>query len=237
VREQDLFFIAGPIVDFALTVLRSDARRPLVVRATASAAGFAAVFWTQAIAYLRLNGRIGPSQLVVRKMYWTAPHALQVIGSPEHGFFWWTPFAVLAIVGLAALSVRNRRIAACLLLQVALQVYIGGSVDSWTVAGGFGQRRLVALTALFVIGYAALQTTLHRPAARRALSVAAVLAVYWNVALVAEFATHLMDRQRLAPAKNAYDAFVTLPREAPALAYRYLFDRASFYQRQPEAGR
>jgi hypothetical protein len=53
--------------------------------------------------------------------------------------------------------------------------------------------------------------------------------VYWNIALSAEFAIGLMDRQRLQPARNAYDAFVTIPREAPSLAYRYLFDRQSFY--------
>ena len=28
---------------------------------------------------------------------------------------------------------------------------------------------------------------------------------------------------------NDNDAFVTIPREAPSLAYRYLFDRQSFY--------
>jgi hypothetical protein len=60
--------------------------------------------------------------------------------------------------------------------------------------------------------------------------VVTVLAVYWNLALIAEFSIGLMDRQRLEPRKNAYDAFVTLPRMAPSLVYRYLFDRASFYK-------
>ena len=40
----------------------------------------------------------------------------------------------------------------------------------------------------------------------------------------------LMDRQRLEPARNAYDAFVTLPLMAPGLVYRYLLDRSSFYK-------
>jgi hypothetical protein len=54
------------------------------------------------------------------------------------------------------------------------------------------------------------------------------------VALIIEFGTGLMNRQRLDPAKNAYDAFVTIPGRVPSLAYRYLFDRASFYrQRRP----
>jgi hypothetical protein len=122
-----------------------------------------------------------------------------------------------------------------MLLMVAFQVYIGGSVESWTVAGGFGQRRFVALSVLLIVGLAAGFSAL---AARAATSGAAVMpkanpiadvAVYWNIALSAEFAIGLMDRQRLQPARNAYDAFVTIPREAPSLAYRYLFDRQSFY--------
>ena len=40
------------------------------------------------------------------------------------------------------------------------------------------------------------------------------LCVWWNVALIAEFGTGLMNRQRLELGKNAYDAFVTLPRTA-----------------------
>jgi hypothetical protein len=39
-----------------------------------------------------------------------------------------------------------------------------------------------------------------------------------------------MDRQRLEPGRNAYDAFVTLPRMAPDLLYRYLMHRSSFYK-------
>jgi hypothetical protein len=111
--------------------------------------------------------------------------------------------------------------------MVALQVYISGSVDSWTVAGGFGQRRFVALTTVLVIGVSAL-LAYGRP--RNAWIAAIAVCTYWNVALTAEFATGLMDRQKLEPAKNAYDAVVTLPRMAPELAYRYLFDRQSFYR-------
>jgi hypothetical protein len=114
--------------------------------------------------------------------------------------------------------------------MVALQIYVGGSVESWTVAGAFGQRRFIALTAAMVIGYAALAQALRLQAARRVLVVLTVLGVYWNLALIAEFSVGLMDRQRLEPRKNAYDAFVTLPRMAPSLAYRYLFDRTSFYK-------
>ena len=62
---------------------------------------FGVVYMPQALAYISLNGHLGPSRLVTRKMTWTAPHAFQVLFSPEHGFLVWTPLAILAIIGLA----------------------------------------------------------------------------------------------------------------------------------------
>jgi hypothetical protein len=234
VREQDLFFAAGPAVDFVVSAARARWHMQNPSRCLAVAAcgvlGFALAFMPQAIAYLRLNGHVGPSRLVTRKMSWHAPHGLQVLFSPEHGYFVWTPLALVGIAGLVSLAVAKRhgetRITRCMLLMVALQVYVGGSVESWTVAGAFGQRRFIALTVFLVIGLA----TVLQSGAKRVVTVVVALAAYWNLALIAEFATGLMDRQRLEPAKNAYDAFVTLPRQAPSLAYRYLFDRGSFYR-------
>lgn len=169
---------------------------------------------------------------------WYAPHGLQVLGSPEHGFLVWTPIAALALVGLARLALGSdrdaRRIGICALLMVAFQAYVAGSVASWTVAGAFGQRRFVAVTILLVIGLAALWSSLRSPS-RRLATVAIVLCAWWNIALMAQFGLRLMDRQRMEPAKNAYHAFVTLPRMAPAIGYRYLFNRGSFYQ-PPERG-
>jgi hypothetical protein len=244
VREQDLFFVAGPALDFAIAAASEFRRDPqcLVTRiksAAAAAIAFALVFSPQALAYMRLNGHLRPSPLVTRKMNWMAPHALQVLFSNEHGYFVWTPLAAIAIAGLVlwaagALPVSpaaSRRVASCMVLMVALQIYVSGSVESWTVAGGFGQRRFVALTSLLVIGLAAAFHAARMPSARRALTSLVVLAIYWNIALSVEFAVGLMDRQRLSPRQNAYHAFVTLPAHLPSLIYRYLFDRSSFYRR------
>ena len=234
VREQDVFFIAGAGLDFLLWAVARGVQRTLREKAVAilaGAAAFAAAYAPQAAAYLVLNGRIGPHASVERKMNWMSPHALQVLFSPEHGFFFWTPLAVLAVAGLFVMWRRRYTPAApALLVMVLLQVYVSGAVESWTVAGAFGQRRFIALTAVMVIGCAALSRAVEK--GRAVLTVLTVLAVYWNLALSAEFATGLMNRQKLEPATNAYHAFVTLPRQAPSLIYRYLFDRTSFYQRR-----
>jgi hypothetical protein len=268
VREQDVFFIAGPVLDFGLWALYADRTRPSLPRVA--------------------NGHLGPSRLVTRKMNWGAPHAIEVLFSPEHGLFIWTPLTLLALAGLvwmfahrgaeaprderaeaprdeeptgsaqpqlrvhrradaprdedragsAQLQLRvRRRVALCMLVMLILQVYVGGSVESWTVAGGFGQRRFVALTALLVIGLAALYEAARNISVRRMLVSITLLAVYWNIALSVEFAVGLMDRQRLSPRQNAYDAFVTLPMQLPSLASRYLFDRSSFYRSTPAVDR
>jgi hypothetical protein len=241
VREQDLFFAFGPALDFGLWALGGFSQGPqsqkpkaqsLIARAAAGVGAFAVVFAPQAAVYMTLNGHIGPHASVGHKMNWMAPHVLQVLFSPEHGFIVWTPLALIAIWGLIAMLLPQKQVAVCLLLMVALQIYVGGSVESWTVAGAFGQRRFIALTSVMVIGLSCLWSRLPRlnTARRSGFYLAIALVVYWNVALIAEFATELMDRQKLEPRKNAYDAFVTLPRQAPSLVYRYLFDRKSFYK-------
>lgn len=249
VREQDAFFIAGPAVDFAVTQLR--ARQTFSVKKLAVAAvgatTFVICFSPQLLAYQALNGRFSPSPLVARKMTWTSPHALQVLLSPEHGFFLWTPVAAIALVGLLlmAISARlsgderphtdRRQIASCLLIMFLATVYVTGSVESWTAAGAFGQRRFVNLTPLLTVGLAVL---LARSGATRTpygLLLAAVLCVWWNLALTAQFGAHLMDRQRLELRRNARTAFVTLPAMGPHLLYRYLFDRQSFYEPESTA--
>jgi hypothetical protein len=274
VREQDIFFVVGPALDFVLSVPgmargRERRRAPAIALVAAAGVGaFALGYLPQLAAYNALNGRPAPSSLVARKMSWSAPHALQVLLSPEHGFFFWTPLAVLAVAGLIVLAVgggrRNpdgtvatdreldstqshgsrttvmsgvrplprtdtARIGLCMLLMVALQVYISGAVESWTVAGAFGQRRFVAITILLVVGLAALQSAVRPGAARLAVKAVIAVCVWWNVALMAEFGTSMMDRQRLELRRNAYDAFVTLPRTAPGLVYRYFTARRSFY--------
>jgi uncharacterized membrane protein YbaN (DUF454 family) len=236
VREQDLFVALGPAVDLAVTALRTPGtvRSSYLRAAAAGCVAFAAGVTPQLLAYGALNGYPGPSKLVARKMSWHSPHALHVLGSPEHGFLFWTPLALLAIAGLVLLAWRARgdlRLAGgCLLLMLALQVYVSGSVESWTVAGAFGQRRFVGVTSVLTIGLAILLVTVPRGLGRVALGAAIALCVWWNLGLTAAFGTGLMNRQRLELARNAHDVFVTVPRLAPELAMRYLTRRESFYR-------
>lgn len=226
------------------STVRTPAAAPsvtaLLLHALAGAAAFLLAYMPQLAAYMALHGYPGPSRLVARKMNLLAPHALGVLASPQHGLFFWTPLVVLALAGLIWLALartgashasRDRRlIALCALAIVASQVYIAGSVESWTVAGAFGQRRFVGLSSIFILGLAALLTQLRADAPRRVVTMLALVAIWWNLAMMAQFGTGLMDRQRLELGRNAYNAFVTIPLRVPELAYRYVFARGSFYK-------
>jgi hypothetical protein len=271
---------AGPSTSRGTLAGQSASRASLAARGALGAIAFGIAYLPQLAAYLAINGHPGPSHLVARKLNWLAPHALGVLLSPEHGLLLWTPLVALSIAGLIWLALQpgrldpsatsvstsasassvpgpasnGRRVAICLLLMLISQVYIAGSVESWTVAGAFGQRRFVGLTALFVVGLAALLTRLTAPSARdsarqgprdakqaahgsRVLPLAAaaaiVIGVWWNVGLMAQFGAGLMDRQRLELGRNTYQTFVTIPKRLPELAYRYLFQRQSFYKTEP----
>lgn len=251
VREQDACLIIGPVVDFGGALLSSIARSTDGRARTQLIGGsfifgaiafmtFVVVFSPQLAAYQALNGGFRPSPLVVRKMLWSSPHALEVLLSPEHGYFVWTPLAILALAGLGWLCMRagnDRRVPLALLVMFAANVYVAGSVDSWSAAGAFGQRRFVNVTPLLIVGIAALIAYTRAPWPRRLLFATVTVCVWWNLALMAQFGTNLMDRHRLEPRRNAYTAFVTLPKMAPDLAYRYLFDRASFYKTTVEPSR
>ena len=244
VREQEAFVAIGPAVDFVWSLVEDrragraqETRRKMMAAAVGGTAFLLCMlpqFWT----YLVLNGRIGPDRHIQNKMLWHAPHALSVLLSPHHGLFFWTPLAVLGVAGLVVKATRSpatnaspdlRRIAICMLVMFASQVYIAGSVDTWTVAGSFGQRRFVGMTVVLVAGVAVLLEEI-RGWQRKVVIAVILVCVWWNLGLIAQFGAGMMNRQRLEPGRNAYNTFVTVPLTLPNLAYRYFFDRASFYQ-------
>jgi len=251
VREQDVFVAIGPALDYVVHAVRAARSgtttvRTSAVRAAAGIAAFVVAFLPQAISYLVLYGRLGPHQSVEQKMHWLAPYALQVLASPTHGFVFWTPIAIPALAGLVLLALgrvtatpsptgvappARAWIGAITLLMAVSQIYVSGSVASWQ-GGAFGQRRLVSLTVFLVIGLASLFRVVRGTWPRRALVMAVIVCTWWNLGLIAQFGTSLMNRQRLELSRNAYHNLVTIPRMLPGLAWRYAFDRESFYQRR-----
>jgi hypothetical protein len=220
----------------------------VLARAIAGTAAAAIGYLPQVLSYVALFGRPGPSATVQGKMSWTSPHAWHVLASPSNGLFFWTPIALPALLGLVWLAARGRQrdaepagmapperawIGVICLIMVMSQLYVGGALDTWAGAGSFGQRRLVGLTIFLVLGLTSFLAAIRPRWTKIATYVLLVCAVWWNLGLMAQFATRLMDRQRLDPRRNAYHNFITIPQQLPGLVVRFLQDRQSFYQPPP----
>jgi hypothetical protein len=229
VREQDGLFLVVPALVMAMDAgreRRSAARRlgRLAVMATTALI----VFAPQLFAYRAVNGSYGPSRLVARKMSYAGPHALSVLFDPGHGLFVWAPLLLLATAGLVLAVARARRadpVPAALAAGLLLQVWINGSVESWTQAGAFGARRFVAAIPLFAWGLATLIAGALPRRGRRAAAAALLVFAWWNVSLMVQFGLRLMDRQRLQWPRVAVNQVVEVPRHLGRAAWLFFTDR------------
>jgi hypothetical protein len=233
VREQDGLFLAMPAVDLLWRAgARRDARAPgALAMMTATAA---LVFAPQLLAYHAVNGGWGPSRLVARKMRFSSPHFLQVLFDPGHGLFVWTPLLLIAAAGLLlAFRARREVVLALLTLGFATQVWINGSVESWTQAGAFGARRFVSSVAVLAWGLAWVVARGLERFGRRAVAAGLVLCAWWNVSLMVQFGLRLMDRQRLTWPRVALNQVVEVPPRLGRVAWLFFTDRERLRGEQP----
>jgi hypothetical protein len=228
VREQDGLFLAVPALVIALDGWRE--RRPLSALVRLATMGLAAalVFVPQLLAYRAINGGLGPSHLVARKMSYGSPHVLSVLFDPAHGLFVWAPLLLLAAGGLVLAVRRARRddpVPIALAVALLLQIWINGSVESWTQAGAFGSRRFVGATPLLAWGLAALLAAILPRVDRRAVAAGLLAFAWWNVSLMVQFGLKLMDRQGLEWPRVAVSQVTEVPRHLGRSAWLFFTDR------------
>lgn len=226
VREQDALFAVVPAGVWLEETLRSRRAGRAAAKAALGALAALLVFVPQLLAYRALNGSFGPSRLVARKMSYGSPHFVEVLIDPAHGLYAWSPLLLVASGGLVWLAARRRDpVPALLLAAFLLQVWINGSLESWTQAGAFGSRRFVSVTPAFAWGLAA-AAAVGRPRLGRA-GVLGLLALFcwWNLSLMVQFGLRLMDRQRLEWPRVAVNQVSEVPARIGRAAWLFFTDR------------
>lgn len=240
VREQDALFLAVPAVEVAAKLFlawreRAAALRVVLLRWVAGllvmAISAAIVFIPQLITYRVITGRFSPSKVVSSKFTLTAPNFLNVLFSPEHGLFAWTPVILVALVGLFFLWRRDWVLTLCLAVAFLLQVYIAGSFLTWESAGSFGQRRFINSTAIFALGFAALASwALARGVPRWAIGLFALLFVAWNGGLLMQYALWCSPQRQGLDWAIVLRGQLEMPGKALGLIWDYLTNRSRFYR-------
>ena len=226
IREQDALFGVVPAgIWLAHTI---DRRRPREAVERALALGGTAIlmFVPQLFAYRAINGSFGPSGLVARKMSYSSPHFLEVLFDPGHGLLIWSPLLLLAGIGLAIRLGRGATpLAWSLAIALLLQIWINGSVESWSQAGAFGSRRFVATSAVFAWGLTTLIEVATRHSGRAVVAASLALCVWWNLSLMVQFGLRLMSRQRLEWPEVAVNQVVEVPRHLGRATLLFFTDR------------
>jgi hypothetical protein len=173
IRIQDGVLLAMPALDIAL---RHRGRRQLLMLGVgpALAAALQLGIWRTMygggfFAQAAEQGHFGRPEL----------HVLGVLFSARHGLFSWTPLYLPAAAGLLLWLRRDSRLAASMLLGLALSVAFNSLQWDWWGADAFGQRRLLGLTPLFALGLGEALSLLQR---RPLLPIGAALAllIAWN---------------------------------------------------------
>jgi hypothetical protein len=226
IRPPAALFLVAPTVELVWSAVRNrrwawGAGRVVVMGVCAGA-----MFLPQLVLNRILSGGLSPTKLVTRKLAFSSPHFLQVLFDAGHGLFFWTPLAIVAVAGLAIPALwRRNRLGSLIALTFLLQIWINGSVESWTQAGAFGARRFVESTPVLAWGLAA-ALTWSAPRIRR-LTALAILAVFvwWNLSLMVQFGLKLMNRQRLEWPAVAVNQVSVVPSRLVRTAWLFFTDR------------
>jgi hypothetical protein len=184
----------------------------------------------QLAAYQVLNGRPLPSSTVAEKLNWLSPNFFNTLFNPGHGAFMWSPVLLLGLVGLWWLRRDDALLAALLLLGFLAQTYINGAFGTtWHLSRSFGFRRLIECTPIFVLGLAALIMTLRERLGTWPLLLLALVLVYWNVGLIAQWTVVRPAEARpgLVWHNMLYYQFVEVPRQVVGRLFQIFFDRCA----------
>jgi hypothetical protein len=170
---------------------------------------------------------------------WTCPWLLRVCFSSDHGLFSWTPIMIVAVAGLFFLWRHDREVAAYSLLVFAATLYVIGCYQDWDGLSSFGNRFLVSLTPLFILGLTAFfdwcrHVWTERSVAMTAAAATALLAL-WNLGLMFQWGTHLIPaRGPISWREAAYNQCAVVPGAAVQTLKTYFVHRRQLMDRIEE---
>jgi hypothetical protein len=154
------------------------------------------MLFIQALAIRRVYGSWWADTYAGESFSFGSPHIWSVLFSPLHGWFYWHPLLLLAVIALAWAAMAGK-LPRCWLVSLAAIIYLNGSWWCWWFGSSFGNRAFEGATLYAMAGLGILWNAVADvPWARRATTVAIVLAIAANAALLALFMTGKIGREQ-----------------------------------------
>lgn len=245
VREQNGLFLLLPLVEavegYIVRLKRKDwqAARKILGQHLLFAITFLLALTPQFLTYKVLNGSYGPADFVTGHLNLLLPDFFGLLFSSYHGFFSWTPIALLGVIGLVFLYKRDKKLALIFAAAFILQLYISASYSTWWAGASYGARRMINCIPILAVGLAALSERLRTKIKAIAMVTIGLIFIVWNFFFIIQYSTGMVPRQApISFKKMVYNQFFVVPPKLYSLTNRYLFDRQSFYKTKdkiPEA--
>ncbi len=213
-RWQDILFGVVPLAFELDRLYRARPRFPLsVLKARlAFVAAFCVAILPQLVEWKTIYGSFVAVPQGRDFFAFPPRHVLDVLLSSNHGWFTWTPIALVGVAGLVLGLRRKRLLAASALVAIAAQVLLIGSLSySWNGQGGFGMRILTSSVPLAGLGLVFLLAH-ERALVRRAAALAGVASVLWSLAFGAQYRLDLVPKEDWLTASELVLDKVSLPR-------------------------
>jgi hypothetical protein len=209
-RWQDIFFAGAPLL-FDLMAGRTEISRR--IRSRTIYAAFIVLCWVPQM--LQWKFMFGKYLTVPQGSGFIVfpPHFIpNVLFSSEHGWFAWTPLALVGVLGLIAGAVQAPRVFIPWIAAVALEVSLIASLPlTWHSGPAFGNRYMTSSAPVIGLGLLFLLCRYTRPV-RVMVATAAAVCCLFSVLFAVQFRLDLIPKlDRLTPAELFGDKF-NLPR-------------------------
>ena len=161
---------------------------------------------------------------------WKSPHFGSVLFSADHGLLAWTPILIPALAGIFLFLKHNRKMATYLITAVIAFYYIIAIDPCWDGLSSFGNRKLISLMPLFVLGLAVsfseFASLLKNRGAMPILASITAALVIWNLGFIFQWGVHLVPaRGPVSWRQMAYNQFVVVPERATSDIKAYVENR------------
>ena len=156
---------------------------------------------------------------------WGHPWLGEVLFSSNHGLFSWTPILLPASAGLAWVAARDREVGLYLILACVAFYYLIASYPTWYGLSSFGNRFLVSLTPVFVVGLAAVLAGLALRPAAAVLPIVVGALVLWNLGLIFQWGTKMIPNRGPVDWGEVARNQLEVPRRAAAVTTDFIMHR------------
>lgn len=144
VRMQDIAYLSVFACDYYIFLKKKDYRQ-IIFTSLIFISFFCLGFFPQFYIWKKTYGSYFANPQI-SLLSWQIPRIHQILFSPYHGLFWWTPISLIGIGGLIAASFKNDPdlFSIGMLLGILLELVIMSLDPVWSQARSFGIRRLTS---------------------------------------------------------------------------------------------